>query len=116
MAGSAPGFWFYGGHIAGILKPAVKWGLILLWEKDSFWQFLELWRSLFGYLFAGTDKFLRKISGRLAGATVDKEGKRGFVLTLQTREQHIRGKRANPISVPMRLSVPCRRRLSCQPW
>ncbi len=45
-------------------------------------------------LLACTKKLLRRLPGRLAGATVDSQGRRGFVLTLQAREQHIRRHRA----------------------
>ncbi|HEV2748823.1 MAG TPA: aminomethyl-transferring glycine dehydrogenase subunit GcvPA [Allosphingosinicella sp.] len=45
-------------------------------------------------LFACQQKFIRQMPGRLAGETVDAEGKRGFVLTLSTREQHIRREKA----------------------
>ena len=45
-------------------------------------------------LFAARAKYVRQMPGRLCGETVDAEGKRGFVLTLSTREQHIRREKA----------------------
>ena len=45
-------------------------------------------------LFAARDKYLRQMPGRLCGETVDADGERGFVLTLSTREQHIRRDKA----------------------
>lgn len=45
-------------------------------------------------LFAARDKYVRQMPGRLCGETVDEDGRRGWVLTLSTREQHIRREKA----------------------
>jgi glycine dehydrogenase subunit 1 len=71
----------------------------------------------FGGPYAGViatrDKFVRQLPGRLAGETVDTEGRRGYVLTLATREQHIRREKRRPTSARIRRCVRWPWRFTC---
>jgi glycine dehydrogenase subunit 1 len=78
----------------GVLRPPGECGAdIAVGEGQPLGGRLDYGGPSFGF-FCATEEHLRRMPGRIAGETVDVDGRRGFVLALQTREQHIRREKA----------------------
>ncbi len=78
----------------GVLRPPGDFGVdIAVGEGQSLGNRLDYGGPSFAF-FAAQHAYLRRMPGRIAGETTDADGRRGFVLTLQTREQHIRREKA----------------------
>ena len=79
--------------LGAVTPPGAMGADIVVGEGQSIGNGLNFGGPYVG-LFAARSKFVRQMPGRLCGETVDAEGRRGFVLTLSTREQHIRREKA----------------------
>ena len=78
----------------GVLRPPGDFGVdVAVGEGQTLGNRLDYGGPSFGF-FAAQQAYLRRMPGRIAGETTDVDGRRGFVLTLQTREQHIRREKA----------------------